>query len=157
MTFQCFMLLFPQWLGSHDWIPGVWPLYILLNFPQSKNYLWLILGSTTFSNWAYPHGMEPLQNSKGSARGAREASFWRGRLPRARGPLSIEILTSYQDLDHSLVLRLISRTQPRNIPHTIQNSRLWNCSFWSWTYRKKMSGTTGGQDIHVLSAREFQR
>ena len=30
----------------------------------------------------------------------------------------------YQDLDCSLVLRLISRTQPFNIPHTIKNSKL---------------------------------
>ena len=79
--------------------------------------------------------------------------------PSASSELVIEFLGHdvYQDLDCSLVLLLISRTQPRNIPHTIQNSSLWNCSFWSWTYRKKLSGTTGGQDIHVLSAREFQR
>ena len=59
--------------------------------------------------------------------------------PSASSELVIEFLGHdvYQDLDCSLVLLLISRTQPRNIPHTIQNSSLWNCSFWSWTYRKK--------------------
>ena len=48
--------------------------------------------------------------------------------PSASSELVIEFLGHdiYQDLDCSLVLRLISTTQPRNIPHTIKNSILLN-------------------------------
>ena len=46
--------------------------------------------------------------------------------PSASSELVIKFLGHdlYQDLDCSLVLRLISRTQPFNIPHTIKNSKL---------------------------------
>ena len=65
--------------------------------------------------------------------------------PSASSELVIEFLGHdiYQDLDCSLVLRLISTTQPRNIPHTIKNSILVNIEFRSWTYRKKCPVSRG--------------
>ena len=48
--------------------------------------------------------------------------------PSASSELVIEFLGHdiYQDLDCSLVLRVISTARPRNIPHTIKNSILLN-------------------------------